>query len=559
MQLRDYQAYGVEQTFQYLYHGTGNGVVVMPTGVGKSHWIAGVVQRALFERPNANIHMLVHKQELVEQNLEKLLEHWPTAPVGVYSAGLNRKETAPIVYGSIGTMKNGLGVLPVPDLTIIDECHLFSENAETMYKEYHEHYLKVNPYLRSVGTTATDWRLGQGKIAEPGNFFTDTIVNMADLKTFNWFIDQGYLVKLVPHPAKTKLEVSGVGKSGGDLNMTQVQNIVDREHITRAALHELCEYGVHRRKWLVFSSGVDHADHICEMLNNMGIKTTVVHRGVPKQERRERIKAFKRGEYRCIVNNNILTTGFDDPGIDLIGCLRPTISSALWVQMLGRGTRPLYAQGFDLTTQMGRLAAIANSYKQNCMVLDFAHNTASLGPINDPVIPRKAGGGGTAPIKTCDSERLKPGYIGCGCYNHMSARFCDDCGAEFDFAIKYTMKASIDQLIADGVEDFEWFDVQNVFYSEGVGPSGKPYLRVDYYVSARKKFSDYVQLEQTGYVLHQAKEWWKARATHPPEWGVPPTVKDALQVTNGYLKQPTKIYVWKNAQPIPKVTNYEYE
>lgn len=59
-----------------------------------------------------------------------------------------------------------------------------------------------------------------------------------------------------------------------------------------------------------------------------------------------------------VVNNNVLTTGFDDPEIDLIAVLRHTASSPLWVQMLGRGTRPVYAPGFDLNTTGGRLAAI---------------------------------------------------------------------------------------------------------------------------------------------------------------------------------------------------------
>ena len=561
---RDYQTYAVNRAFDYLYTATGNGVIVMPTGTGKSHVISGIVQRALYERPNATIHMLTHVKELIEQNLEKLQEAWPQAPVGVFSAGLGKKQNnMPVIYGGVKSMMNAIDDLPTPDLTLIDECHLFSPNAEAMYGEYHRVMRERNPYLRSIGTTATDWRLGQGRLTDPGSFFTDTIVNMANLQTYNWFVEQGYLVPLIPKPMETHLDTTGIGMSGGDLNMSQVQKAVDRESITRAALAEAMHYGYNRRKWLAFASGVDHADHISEMLNTMGIRATVVHRGVPKEERRERIKAFKRGEYRCIVNNNILTTGFDDIGIDLILCLRPTLSSALWVQMLGRGTRPWYALGFDLSTQQGRLLAIANSPKQNCLVLDFAHNTGALGPINDPVIPKKAGGaGGDAPVKICETRRLvhrDNGVQGCGAYNHTTARHCINCGAEFDFAVNFDVHASIQALVSDGADEFEWFNVQNVFYSKQIGPSGKPYLRVDYYYTSKKKFSDYVQLEQTKWVLHQAHEWWKARALHPSDWGVPPTVDDALKVTNGYLKQPKRIRVWVNKQPIPEVVNYEYE
>ncbi len=56
----------------------------------------------------------------------------------------------------------------------------------------------------------------------------------------------------------------------------------------------------------------------------------------------------------------MLTTGFDLPRLDTIICLRPTLSSSLWVQILGRGTR--LSQG-----------------KKDCLVLDFAGNFLRLG------------------------------------------------------------------------------------------------------------------------------------------------------------------------------------
>lgn len=120
-----------------------------------------------------------------------------------------------------------------------------------------------------------------------------------------------------------------------------------------------------------------------------GIPTTCIHSKLTKDERTERLAGLKSGKYRAAVNNNILTTGFDLPSIDLIAVIRPTNSPGLWVQMLGRGTRPVYAPGFDLWSTAGRLAAIEAGSKQDCLVLDFAGNTRRLGPINDPVLPRK--------------------------------------------------------------------------------------------------------------------------------------------------------------------------
>jgi len=558
---RDYQQYAVSRTFDYLRQTTRNGVIAAPGGVGKSHIIADITKTALQYRPDARIQMLVHVKELVSQNLSKLQEAWPQAPVGVYSAGLGAKQmNMPITYGGIQSMHKVAAQFGHVDLALIDECHLLNPNSDTMYYEYFETLKKVNPYLRVIGLSATPWRTGQGRITD-GGVFSDVIVDMTGVQPFNWFIDQGYLVKLLPRPTQTHLDTSGVGVSNGEYKPGELQKAVDQQDITYKALQEVLHYGRDRWAWMVFAAGVDHANHICDMLNQMGIPTTVVTREVEGKERDRRIEAYKRGEYRCIVGNNILTTGFDHPAIDLIAMMRPTMSSSLWVQMLSRGTRPLWAPGnYDLETRDGRLHSIANSRKQNCLVLDFAHNTAQLGPINDPVIPKAKGmGGGDAPVKICETGRLKEGYVGCGCYNHTMNRVCDQCGAEFDFTINISVNASVQALIAQGVEEFEWFDVQNVYYSEQVGPSGVPYLRVDYWVSRKKKFMDFVHLQQKGYILHQAKQWWLTRSAKP-EWGVPPTVKEALKHTGVLLKQPKKIRVWVNKQDgPPEIVNYEYE
>src|SRR5512140_3338529 len=122
-----------------------------------------------------------------------------------------------------------------------------------------------------------------------------------------------------------------------------------------------------KKPWRVFASGVDHAIHVRDMLESLGVSTSVVHSRMSDGERDQNIADFVAGRYRAMVNNGILTTGFDFPEIDLIVMLRPTQSPGLWVQMLGRGTRPVYAPGFDLDTKDGRLEALKAGPKQNCL------------------------------------------------------------------------------------------------------------------------------------------------------------------------------------------------
>ena len=140
-------------------------------------------------------------------------------------------------------------------------------------------------------------------------------------------------------------------------------------------------------------------------------------------------------------------------------------------QMLGRGTRPLYAPGFDLETTEGRLAAIINSPKRNCLVLDFAGNTRRLGPINDPVIPKRKGkGGGQAPVRICEN---------CGIYCHASLTHCPECGFEFPRSIKFGFHAGTEALIRDGQEfpQVELFRVDRVVYNEHRKEGRPPSIR----------------------------------------------------------------------------------
>src|SRR5690606_6516527 len=118
-------------------------------------------------------------------------------------------------------------------------------------------------------------------------------------------------------------------------------------------------------------------------------------------QRDELLADFKAGRIRALTNVNVLTTGFDTPGIDLIAFLRPTQSTGLYVQMAGRGTRPIYGEGFDLTTAEGRLAAIEAGPKRNALVLDFGGNVVRHGPIDAIVAPiQKRVGGGQASLST---------------------------------------------------------------------------------------------------------------------------------------------------------------
>lgn len=482
MKLRDYQVAAVDSIFEYFARGgRGNPIVALPTGTGKSVVIAAFVRRAMELYPTTRVMKLTHVKELIQQNMEKLLAYWPTAPAGVYSAGLGRKDVGhPILFGGVGTVARGTpDMFGQIDLLLIDECHLVSPKESTMYQLVIKGLKEINPYLKVIGFTATHYRLGHGMLTEAGGLFTDVCFDMTRMEAFNWLLAEGYLARLVPKPTSVELDISDVHMHGGEYKQHELQAAVDKDEITYAAVQEMIAYGHDRAHWLLFASGIEHAIHVAAMLDSLGISATYVHSKMPDAQRDASIEGFKAGRFRAMVNNGILTTGFDFPAIDLIGMLRPTQSPSLWVQMLGRGTRPYYAPGFALETTEGRLAAIANSPKQNCLVLDFAGNTRRLGPINDPVLPRRKGKGtGVAPVKVCEA---------CGTYNHASVRFCEHCGAEFPKEVKIKQHASSDALIADGDDSpkTEVFKVDRVIYNEHRKEGRPPTIQISYFCGLR--------------------------------------------------------------------------
>lgn len=550
---RDYQQEVIADFFNYFSsHPTGNPIAAMPTGTGKSHVIAGFLEDVYRWWPGQRIVKLTHSKKLIEQNADKLLKVWPTAPLGIYSAGLRRKEVAPITFAGIQSAARNPEGFGHVDLALVDECHLISASKETQYRRFFEAMLQINPNFRIMGLTATPFRLGLGTLTD-GGVFTHFSSNLTSRDRFNQFISEGYLCRLIPKQTKNVLDVSGVRKQGGEFVAKALQEAVNKEAVTYYALEEVMNCASDRRSWMIFTAGIEHTESVVEMLlTYFGVEALPVHSKMTDAENEDAIHKLKTGQIRCVVNANMLTTGFDHPGVDLIVVLRPTNSSSLWVQMLGRGTRPDYAPGMPLDTAEQRLAAIANSAKPNCLVLDFASNTARLGPINDPLVPKKKGDKtkpGAAPVRLCDE---------CGCYSHARAVVCEHCGVDFPVRANFGRDASGQALIAEDEEpQLEWVGVDQVTYAKH-SKAGRPdTIRVTYFCGLRM-YQEWLCFEHRGYPLHKAHDWWRGRQRQAPELPhpVPETVDEALTCIAA-LPTPSKVQVWINKK-YPEVTSYDF-
>ena len=573
MKARSYQDESVNALFEFFgTHETGNPVLGLPTGTGKSLVIALFLMIVLKRWPTQRIMMVTHVKELIEQNHEKFKIIWPDAPSGIYSSGLNRKDiSSAAIFAGIQSVAKKAVIFGHIDLVVIDECHLVSPAAEASYGAFLEDLKLINPNLRVIGLTATPYRLGLGLITN-GQIFTDICYDKTQGDDFVWFVTEGYLSKLVPRPTKTQFDLSGVRMQGGEFKAGDSQEAMDKEAITREAIVETVHVAgeLNKLKWMFFTTGIDHCEHVADMLRQYDIDTRVVHSRMGSDElRAANVQWFKdpcvNGKPKALVNVDTLTTGFDCTDLDLLAILRPTMSPGLWVQILGRGTRPHYAPGFDLTTREGRLAAIQAGGKPNCMVLDFAGNTARLGPINRVQVPPPPGQkkNSAPPAKICPADCEDPkGNKGCGCYIWAASLVCEHCGYEFPPPKhKLTAAASSETLIAGVDEQFDIreLDVGSVTYSKHVKRSNKTESLKVTYLCGLLAHTEYVSIEGKGNARSRAERWWMDR-THgllPPN-----TVDEALHLAKqGILAEPKKITVRFDTQypQILRAFNYEHK
>ena len=179
-------------------------------------------------------------------------------------------------------------------------------------------------------------------------------------------------------------------------------------------------------------------------------------------------------------------------------------------------------------------------------MLDFARNTERLGPINDPMIPRKRKKGdtpGVAPVRICPQ---------CGVYNHARSVTCANCGFEFPKIEKIFANAGVLELIKRDEPVVVHCDVQRVIYNR-IQPRGKPaMIKVNYFCGLRM-FSEILCFDHQGFPLKRAHDWWKNRTGL---FVAPPSTDEALKYV-AKLPVPKRIRVHVNKK-YPEILAAEF-
>jgi DNA repair protein RadD len=506
---------------------------VVPTGGGKSLIIAEFVRRTIEQWPCQRVVILTHVKELIEQNYNEFVGQWGLlAPIGIYSAGIGRRDTdSSVIFAGIQSVWPRLEkddkeadtrtaeALGDFDLVLIDECHMLPKSGEGRYRSYLAWLKERNPKLKILGYTATPFRLEGGLLHKgEGRIFTDIAYDVSLKK----LIDDNYLASLIAKLPKETIDTSGVGSSRGDYKPGELEAAAIAGDNVRCAVNEMIRMATQeeRKHWLVFACGIAHANKILEQVRAAGISAEMVIGSTPKEDRRRIIRDAKAGDLTCLVNVGVLTTGFNWQRCDLLAVMRPTQSTSLYVQIMGRGMRTFPG-------------------KENCLVLDYGENVFRHGPINDiKITDSGAKGDGEAPVKACPD---------CSLIVSLGAVKCPGCGHVFHRESPESKNTNY----ADGLAPVDFtvhdnpkytVDCSTVSFSRHSKKGKIDSMRVSYRCGMQQ-VNDWVCFEHTGFALRKAHDWWKLRGGLP----VPDSVSEALDRISELLV-PTQIIIQKDGK-----------
>jgi DNA repair protein RadD len=378
IQLRDYQEKGIEDIRVMLRRKFKAVLYVLPTGGGKTITFAYISDKA---SQNGNrVLILEHRKELIRQASLAL------AGLGVYHriiaprAKVNKirrahveklgkpfvKDDASVAVASVQTLARRLPMLQEfnPAMVVIDEAH--HAVAGTWAR-----IIEALPKAFLLGVTATPCRTdGQGL----GDVF-DCMVQGPEMQLL---IDEGNLVPPKIFAPPMQFDLSGVHKRGGDLRTDEQASILDQPTITGNAVEHYRNLAPHKPA-IVFCCNVRHAKHVAEQFQQAGFKFYPIFGEMDDDDRDRLIYGLLDGSVEGLVSVDVISEGTDLPAAEVAIMLRATDSESLYLQQAGRVLRPVFADGFDLTTIEGRLDAIEASDKQYGIIIDHVGNVMRHG------------------------------------------------------------------------------------------------------------------------------------------------------------------------------------
>lgn len=375
--LRDYQAEASDAAVRFFSVKSKNhGIEVLPTGSGKSLIIADIAHRL-----EGDTIVLQPNREILEQNYKKMCSYG-VEDCAIFSASFNKKDIGRITFATIGSVANQMDRFAHFQNVIIDECHWVNPKGG----QYID-FIKAAD-RKVLGLTATPYRLAstsqpvkdeRGKVQT--DLFGDPVMERGAILRFitrtnpkvfkdviylcqvGDLLKRGYLAKLKYYDVTPESFLQKNIKrntTGMDFDNDSVVENFQRVNMYSYLVNivrRLQKAG--RKSILVFSHSVSEAYALKSAIVNCECVTGTT----PDAERSSILRRFKAGEVQVVVNVGVLTTGFDYPELETIVLGRPTMSLALYYQMVGRAIRPCEGKDawiVDLCGNFDRFGRVEN-------------------------------------------------------------------------------------------------------------------------------------------------------------------------------------------------------
>jgi superfamily II DNA or RNA helicase len=394
---RPYQTAAIEAAFRE-WETVSSTLIVLPTGTGKSVVFAKILKRWLENKEHyGRVMILAHRKELIAQAREHALSAGATCEIEM--AGEYAKK-ADVVAASVQTLNAGRDCFTCDNVNSGD-CHTCGGSGRVkrvtrfdprdfgliITDEGHHgtaaSYMDVytwfgsNPDNKRLFVTATPERAdGEGL-----HNVCESVAYEMGLKAA---IDEGWLCPIRQQFIEVDgLDLSRVSTRQGDLADGELQrafigeNDIEQEKLLHAIAKPVLETAA-GQQFIVFATGVEHATLLQAAFNAYdGAKVEMILGSTDPFERVEIVKRLRNGTTQGLVNVGVATEGFDCPAVAVVAIARPTKSTSLYMQMIGRGTRPLPGVVDGPETPEERRAAIAASAKTSTIVMDFVGNSGN--------------------------------------------------------------------------------------------------------------------------------------------------------------------------------------
>lgn len=356
MELRPYQQDAVDAVLREYDAGVHRQLLVMPTGSGKTV-VFSLLYDALNTRLPGQMLVLAHREELIDQSISTLRAANPALTVDKEMAGYHADPTADIIVASVATLGRKGTTRPEKfswdnfTKVVVDEAH---HSTAQSYQNVFQLFIG-KPLI--IGVTATPSRTD-------GVDLSSIYEKISYSYSIRQAVEDGWLAKPRGYRVTTATQLDEVKSSGGDFVQSELSkevNSQERNQFIVAGWKNHAE----KRKTIVFAVDIQHAQDLAEEFNRAGVSAKAVWGDDP--QRSEKLQEHKDGTYPVLVNVGIALEGYDDPTIACVVVARPTESSLVFQQAVGRGLR----------TAPG---------KTDCIVLDIWDNCSRHSLITLPTL-----------------------------------------------------------------------------------------------------------------------------------------------------------------------------